>query len=117
MSRVECHGRVAVSKEIRMLARQFRLKPLKLAAVALVAVGRRVLASPSSVYVSAAWVGLPNGQSVSATINGSTASHTIGTDAFATISAGVNAVATSGNVYVLAGTYNEFPDIQKSVHL
>ena len=43
--------------------------------------------------------------------------HAWGTDAFATILDGINAVAESGTVYVPAGTYNEQLNISKSLSI
>jgi parallel beta-helix repeat protein len=56
--------------------------------------------APAVVYVDASWTGLPNGTDVGS-------SRTIGCDAFATIQAGVNAVAVGGSVQVASGIYDE----------
>jgi len=55
--------------------------------------------SPAEVWVDDGWYGLPDGTVVDG--------HTIGTDAFATILSGINAVVDGGNVTVAAGTYYE----------
>ena len=65
------------------------------------------VATPSVVYVNTAWSNTgsyPPGASVNV---GAADPHYIGYDAFATVQAGVNAVASGGSVYVLAGTYIE----------
>ncbi len=43
--------------------------------------------------------------------------HAWGTDAFATILDGTNAIAESGTVYVPVGTYNEQLNISKSLSI
>ena len=58
----------------------------------------------SSVYVSPAYAGDAPGTMVTWT-DGST--HLVGSDAFGTIQAGVNAVAAGGTVNIAAGTYTE----------
>ncbi|MBW7452657.1 hypothetical protein ACFOLF_25915 [Paenibacillus sepulcri] len=55
---------------------------------------------PEVVYVNSSWAGLPAGTVVGPGM-------IIGTNAFATIQEGVNAVATQGTVQVAAGLYNE----------
>src|SRR5262249_35645522 len=56
----------------------------------------QVLATPTSVFVDNAWASLPLGTAVTASFDGQT--HYIGYDAFATIQAGINAVAANGSV-------------------
>ena len=58
-------------------------------------------AGPSHVVVNVAWAGTPNGNTV--TVGSS--SYTFGTDAFAAIQAGIDAVDAGGTVDVLPGTY------------
>ncbi|MHB8860071.1 MAG: right-handed parallel beta-helix repeat-containing protein, partial [Thermoleophilia bacterium] len=60
---------------------------------------------PSTVYVDATYT------------SGSAGGHIFGYDAFTTVQAGVNAVATAGTVNVAAGTYSEAVTVNKSVHL
>ena len=68
---------------------------------------------PSTVYVNASWAGLPIGVDPDA----AGPATDIGTDAFATIQDGLNAVAAGGTVYVAAGTYTEQVTIDKPVTL
>jgi parallel beta-helix repeat protein len=74
----------------------------------------QVFAPPTSVYVNAAYAGDAPGTAVTWT-DGST--HYVGTDAFATIQGGVNAVAPRGTVYVAAGTYPEQVTISEDLTL
>ncbi len=69
--------------------------------------------SQSVVYVNSAWAGDASGTQVTV----GTSTHTIGTDAFATIQAGVAGVAAGGTVNVLAGTYSEQVTIGQSLIL
>ncbi|MBI1879810.1 MAG: DUF11 domain-containing protein [Chloroflexi bacterium] len=75
------------------------------------------LSIPAVVYVDDNWVGLPNGTVVDADPGPGVINATIGTDAFATIQAGVNAVDPGGTVNVLAGTYTELVTVNKTVTL
>jgi subtilisin family serine protease len=69
--------------------------------------------SQSVVYVNSAWTGDPTGTQVTV----GTSTHTIGTDAFATIQGGVDGVAAGGTVNILAGTYSEQVAIGQSLTL
>ena len=69
-------------------------------------------AAPSSVYVNSAWAGDASGTAVTWT-DGST--HYVGEDAFGTIQAGVDGVASGGTVNVAAGTYTETDAIAQNV--
>ena len=66
---------------------------------------------PTLVYVDATWSALANGSNATDGFG----QHTYGTDAFSTIQAAVNAVASGGTVYVAAGTYAENIDVTQSV--
>ncbi len=66
------------------------------------------ISAPNTVWVNTTWTG-PYGTSADG--------HTIGYDAFATITDGVRAVATSGTVNVAAGTYSETVTIGKALTL
>ena len=68
-----------------------------------------VNASPNEVWVDDDWVDSNPGDAVDG--------HTFGTDAFATIQEGINAVAEGGTVYVAAGIYNEHVIINKTLTL
>ncbi len=61
-------------------------------------------------YVNAAWAGMANGSDP----DGSGPATSIGTDAFATIQAGVNAVAAGGTVNVLGGNFAENVNLNKA---
>lgn len=65
---------------------------------------------PATVFVNAAWVGLPPGTVVGP-------GQVIGLNAFATISGGVNAVDVLGTVYVAPGLYSEQVNITKTIQL
>ena len=69
---------------------------------------------PTVVYVDASY-----GQAGAVTFPnaGGTGNYYIGYNAFATIQAGINAVATNGTVYVAPGTYAENIDIPKGLSL
>ncbi len=69
--------------------------------------------SPAVVYVNSAWAGDASGTQVSA----GTTTLTIGTNAFATIQAGIDGVAAGGTVNVMAGTYAEQDTIDQSLTL
>ena len=69
---------------------------------------------PASAYVNGAWAGDQPGTAVTWT-DGST--HYVGYDAFATVQAAVNAVASGGTVNVAAGTYTEQVTITHSLTL
>ncbi len=72
---------------------------------------------PPVVYVDVNYAGLPTCTGVTFPGVGGLGAHSIGYDAFATIQAAVNAVGAGGTVNVAAGTYNESPNINKSVSL
>ncbi|HTP10557.1 MAG TPA: right-handed parallel beta-helix repeat-containing protein, partial [Anaerolineae bacterium] len=61
--------------------------------------------TPQTVFVDDDWIGLSSLTQV--TFPGDPDPHVIGVDAFATIQAGVNAVASGGTVKVATGTYAE----------
>ncbi|MDE2079223.1 MAG: right-handed parallel beta-helix repeat-containing protein [Patescibacteria group bacterium] len=72
--------------------------------------------STDSVPVDASWSSLSNGDLVAAA-SGSRIAHAIGTNAFATIQAAVNAVSSGGTVNVAAGNYNENVTLNNPVSL
>ncbi len=65
---------------------------------------------PQAVYVDASWAGTPNG----ADPDGAGPATAFGYDAFATIQAGVNAVAAGGTVNVLNGSFAENLNLSKA---
>jgi hypothetical protein len=69
------------------------------------------------VYVDHAYTGLPGGTAVAWPNGSAVTNHRIGTDAFATITNGVNAAAPAGTVYVAAGTYIENVTVDKALNL
>ena len=68
-----------------------------------------VTARAVDVYVDDSWAG--------STLNAPVGGHTFGVDAFATISAGIQAAATNGTVHVAAGNYVEAVTVNKSVSI
>ena len=72
----------------------------------------QVLAAPASVFVNSTWASDAPGTAVTWT-DGST--HYVGEDAFGTIQAGVDGVASGGTVNVAAGTYTETDTIAQNV--
>ena len=84
-----------------------------------------VSATPSVVYVDSSWhidadvspAGLSQGDLVSGTFDGNPVNGTYGVNAFSTIQAAVNAVASAGTVNVLAGTYAENVTINQPLTL
>jgi hypothetical protein len=70
-------------------------------------------ALPGTVYVDDDWAALAPGTDP----DGAGPANAIGTDAFATIQDGINAVAANGTVNVAAGTYSEQPVVGKSLTL
>ena len=73
--------------------------------------------SMASIYVDDNYAGLPNGTVVKFPAGGSGADHLIGADAFATVQAGINAVAAGGTVNVAAGSYAENVTVNKRLSL
>jgi hypothetical protein len=73
--------------------------------------------SPEATFIDANYFGLPTGTAVTWPNTGGTGSHLIGSDAFASIQAGIDGVASSGTVNVAAGTYPEVLVINKAVTL
>lgn len=73
--------------------------------------------APAATYVDAAYVGLPVGTNVTWPANGGSGTHYIGCDAFPTVQAGINRVASNGTVNVAAGTYTEEVTINQSLSL
>ena len=73
--------------------------------------------TPSTVYVNSAWSSLNAGQIITDAdpVTSGNQTAVFGVTAFATIQAGVTAVASGGTVNVLAGTYNEAVSVTKSV--
>lgn len=69
--------------------------------------------APTTVYVNPAWAGTNLGVDP----DGAGPATVFGGDAFTTIQAGVNAVATGGTVNVAAGTYAEVVDLNKALTL
>jgi RHS repeat-associated protein len=74
----------------------------------------QIVLIPTSVYVAPGYAGDAPGTAVTWT-DGST--HYVGTDAFGTIQAGINAVAADGTVNVASGTYTEQLTIEQSLSL
>jgi hypothetical protein len=70
-------------------------------------------APPATTYVDDSWAGVPFGSDP----DGGGPAQFMGYDAFTTIQGGVNAVASSGTVNVLAGTYDEAVTINKPLLL
>lgn len=68
---------------------------------------------PSTIYVNASWAGMTVGSDP----DGAGPATAFGSDAFASIQAGVDAVAAGGTVYVAAGAYSEKITVNKSVSL
>ena len=71
------------------------------------------LETPADVYVDDTWAGT----TVGIDPDGSGPATSFGSDAFATIQNGVDAVAPDGTVHVAAGTYSEQVTVAKSLHL
>ena len=84
--------------------------------VVLVADHTGVITAPANVYVDATWTGFSLGTVVYFPGDPVT-QHSIGSDAFATVQGGANAVASGGIEYVAAGTYSEQVSITKSLTL
>jgi autotransporter-associated beta strand protein/parallel beta-helix repeat protein len=75
--------------------------------------------TPTTVYVNKAWNGFSNGQVITDADPNTPGNQTgvYGVNAFSTIQAGVNAVATSGTVDVFSGVYQENVTVGRAMSL